>query len=60
MTCVHLQQLYQLCQDQKLQLSSSDLIRIVCKQCEKEEVCPSTLVSDHDPERHEEQPTDSH
>jgi hypothetical protein len=46
MTCVHLQQLYQLCQDQKLRLSSSDLIHIVCDQCQREEVCPSVLVSE--------------
>lgn len=46
MPCVHLKELYQLCQDQKLQLSSSDLIHIVCQQCEREEVCPSGLVRD--------------
>ncbi|QDU92748.1 hypothetical protein [Lignipirellula cremea] len=43
MSCVHLKKLYQLCQENQLRLSSSDLIHIVCTQCEKEEVCPSIL-----------------
>lgn len=46
MACVHLNQLFQLCQESQLRLSSSDLIHIVCKQCEKEEVCPSALMAD--------------
>lgn len=44
MTCVHLRQLYQLCQDHELKLGGSDLIRVVCHQCGEQEVCPSTLV----------------
>jgi len=44
MTCEHLQQLFHLCQTSQLKLSSSDLIHIVCKQCDREEVCPSVLV----------------
>lgn len=56
MTCVHLQQLYQLCQDSKLKLSSTDLIRIVCKQCEKEDVCPSVLVEEYSAHHPEEAP----
>ena len=44
MTCVHLQQLFKLCQDQKLKLGGSDLIRVVCHQCGLQEVCPSTLI----------------
>ena len=47
MTCVHLQQLYQLCQDNELRLSSSDLIHVVCRQCERQEVCPSLLVDEY-------------
>jgi hypothetical protein len=49
MTCVHLQQLYDLCDKEGLKLSSSDLIHIVCNQCGKQDVCPSTL-SEHYPE----------
>lgn len=48
MTCVHLQQLYQLCLDQQLKLSGTDLIRVVCKQCDEQEVCPSMLTDEYD------------
>lgn len=54
MTCVHLQQLVQLCQTSQLRLSSSDLIHIVCKQCNQDEVCPSMLVEEYE-SRHPEQ-----
>ncbi len=47
MTCVHLRKLYALCDENQLEFSSSDLVRIVCKQCEREEVCPSVLVGDY-------------
>ena len=50
MACVHLQQLYQLCQDQHLRLGASDLIRVVCHQCGDQEVCPSALVEVPDSE----------
>ena len=48
MTCVHLQQLYQLCTDQQLRLSSSDLVHIVCEQCNQHEVCPSVLTEEYE------------
>jgi hypothetical protein len=48
MTCVHLKQLYQLCQDNSLRLSSTDLIHVVCQQCGKEEVCPSVLMDEYE------------
>ena len=48
MTCVHLRQLYKLCQDQELTIGGSDLIRIVCNQCDEHEVCPSALLSEYD------------
>lgn len=47
MPCVHLRKLYELCDENQLEFSSSDLVRIVCKQCEREEVCPSVLVADY-------------
>lgn len=47
MTCVHLQQLYKLCQENELSFSTSDLVHIVCKQCDKEEVCPSVLLNEY-------------
>lgn len=46
MACVHLKQLYQLCQEHELRFSSSDLVRIVCKECEAEETCPSALIAE--------------
>lgn len=48
MNCVHLQQLVQLCHDSDIRLSSSDLIHIVCKQCGKQDVCPSNLVEQYE------------
>jgi hypothetical protein len=52
MTCIHLRELYQLCQNEKLKLSSSDLIHIVCEKCGEQEVCPS-LLTQEDPEDQE-------
>jgi hypothetical protein len=44
MACIHLRRLYQLCQDENLRLSGSDLIHIVCQQCGVQEVCPAAYV----------------
>ncbi len=48
MTCVHLQQLYRLCQEHDLKLGSSDLIHIVCNQCGEQEVCPSMMTDEYE------------
>ncbi len=48
MPCVHLRQLYAICQQHDLKLSSSDLVRIVCQQCGVAETCPSTLAAEYD------------
>ena len=48
MSCVHLRQLYLLCEEHDLKLSGSDLIRVVCNQCGEQEVCPSTLTDEYD------------
>ncbi len=48
MTCVHLQQLFQLCKENDLKIASSDLIRVVCRQCDEQEVCPSVLSEEYD------------
>jgi hypothetical protein len=62
MVCDHLRQLYQLCLDQKIRLSASDLIHVVCEQCGRQEVCPSNLVTSLDeaesPARHPGHPLD--
>lgn len=44
MACVHLKQLYDLCQEHELKLGATDLIRVVCRQCGEQEVCPSNLM----------------
>ena len=44
MPCVHLQELFQLCEKHDLQIASHDAIRIVCRQCHEQEVCPSSLT----------------
>lgn len=48
MVCTHLSELYQLCEKHQLRLGGSDLIRIVCRQCELEETCPSMMMDEYD------------
>ena len=48
MTCEHVKQLYQLCQQNNLKLTSGDLIRIVCPQCGVADVCPSVYSAEYD------------
>ena len=48
MVCNHLRELYQLCEDNQLRLAGPDLIRIVCRQCDQEETCPSMLMDEYD------------
>lgn len=48
MICTHLKELYQLCESNQLRLGGSDLIRIVCRQCNQEETCPSMLMDAYD------------
>jgi hypothetical protein len=48
MVCTHLRELYDLCEKHKIRLGGSDLIRVVCKQCEQDETCPSTLMDEYD------------
>ena len=48
MTCIHLKELYEICQSHNLKLSSTDLIRIVCPQCGVEEECPSLLFEEYE------------
>ena len=48
MVCTHLRELYQLCEAHQLRLSGSDLIRVVCRQCEEEETCLSVLMEEYD------------
>lgn len=62
MVCVHLRELYQLCESNQLKLSGSDLIRVVCTQCDLEDTCPSVLVEQYEarhPDNPDAQPQDS-
>lgn len=53
MVCNHLRELYQLCETNQLRLGGSDLIRVVCKQCDQEETCPSVLMDEYDAHQEE-------
>jgi len=57
MTCVHLQQLYRLCKEHDLKLAGADLIRVVCRQCNEQEVCPSMLSEHYDVVMAKDKPT---
>ena len=59
MACVHLRQLYQLCQDHDLKLGGSELIRIVCRQCGEQDVCPANLVEMDEPQDEQAEPQES-
>ncbi|MCA9017542.1 MAG: hypothetical protein KDA77_19620 [Planctomycetaceae bacterium] len=48
MVCTHLKELYQFCEEKQLKLAGADLIHIICKQCDQEETCPSTLMDEYD------------
>ena len=48
MTCLHLRELYSLCQKHDLKIASSELVHIVCKQCGVAETCPSTCADEYD------------
>lgn len=48
MPCVHLKQLFQLCEEHQLKIGGADLIHIVCEQCGVQEVCPSMLTDEYD------------
>ena len=48
MTCVHLKELFKVCETHDLKLTSTDLVRIICPQCNLEEVCPSVYSVEYD------------
>ncbi len=54
MVCTHLRELYTLCEQHEIRMGGTDLIRLVCKQCEEEETCPSTLMEQYE-SRHPEE-----
>jgi len=44
MACVHLQELFQLCQDNDLKISGADLVHFVCERCNRQDVCPMSMM----------------
>jgi hypothetical protein len=44
MACVHLQELFQLCQENDLKVSGADLVHFVCEKCNRQEVCPMSMM----------------
>jgi hypothetical protein len=48
MPCRHLTELFAVCGQHNLKLSSSDLIRIVCPACGISEECPSMLCDEYE------------
>jgi hypothetical protein len=44
MSCVHLKELDRLCHDHHLEISRSELVRLVCTECGEHEVCPSNRL----------------
>lgn len=44
MPCEHLAELFELCEKHDLRISSQDAIKVVCKRCAQQEVCPSSLT----------------
>lgn len=52
--CMHLQQLYALCEQHGLKLSSSEVIRLVCPSCGLEDCCPDNLLAEYE-QRHGEE-----
>ena len=54
MSCVHLKKLFDLCAQEDLKIGGTDLVRIVCKQCGEQEVCPSMLMEEYEASHPEE------
>ncbi len=44
MPCQHLQEFFALCQKHDLHIAGRDAVKVVCRQCEQQEVCPSSLT----------------
>ena len=56
MPCVHLKELYKLCQENEIKIGGLDVVRLVCKQCNVKDVCPSTLSDELEAELAESDP----
>jgi len=59
MSCKHLQELYQLCQQYNLKLTGPELVRIVCPTCGVDEICPNVLMEEYDRRHSQESSTNA-
>ena len=59
MSCIHLKKLYDLCAQEELKISGSDLVHLVCNQCNEQEVCPSLLMEEYESIEKEDKESDS-
>ena len=48
MSCIHLKKLYELCAKEEIKIGATDLVRLVCRQCGKQEVCPNLLLENYE------------
>lgn len=46
MICVHLKEIDRLCHNYKVEISRTDMVRMVCTECGEHEVCPSNVMPD--------------
>ncbi|MEM6978782.1 MAG: hypothetical protein AAF539_03875 [Planctomycetota bacterium] len=44
MPCQHLKELYDVAAKHDLKIAASDIVRIVCRQCDEQEKCPTALT----------------
>lgn len=48
MTCVHLRELFELCTQHDVKISSAEVVHFVCNQCQQQETCPAMLTDEYD------------
>jgi hypothetical protein len=58
MPCIHLRQLFQLCEDYQIKLGGTEVVHFVCEQCGMQEVCPDMLMDEYDARHPDESPAD--
>jgi hypothetical protein len=48
MTCIHLRELFDLCTQHNVKVSSAEVVHFVCNQCNHQETCPAMLADEYD------------
>lgn len=59
MPCMHLKELYRLCQENEIRIGALDVVRLTCNQCNVKDVCPSVLTDEFDAEDRKQSKADS-